>query len=80
MSGSGKSEQEHVPHSSIQRKNPGSFWTFHVVFTQNNGKEMYQKCAAVRPIVVFPSSGQGHPTTVFCKISVRRSKFFAKNF
>ena len=43
MSGSGKSEQEHVPHSSIQRKNPGSFWTFHVVFTQNNGKEMYQK-------------------------------------
>ena len=35
-----------------------------------------RKCAAIRPIVgFFHSSGQGHPTTVFCKISVRRSKF-----
>ena len=34
-----------------------------------------KKCAVTRPIVVFHSSCQRHPTTVFCKISVRRSKF-----
>ena len=36
-----------------------------------------KKCAAIRPIVVFQNSGQGHvhPTTVFCKISVREANF-----
>ena len=73
MSGTGKSEQEHVPHFLHKNVNR----TFHVVVIQVKGKEMYKrKCAAIRPIVVFfHSSGQGHSTTVFCKISVRRSKF-----
>ena len=38
-----------------------SFWKFYVVVVQNNGKEMYKKCAArvkllfllIRPIIVF---------------------------
>ena len=63
--------------SSIKSENQEVFWTFHVAVMQINGKEMYKrKRAAIRPIVVFfHSSGQGHSTTVFCKISVRRSKF-----
>ena len=45
MSGSGKSEQEHVPHfeSSIKSENQEVFWTFHVAVMQINGKEMYKK-------------------------------------
>ena len=59
MSGSGKSDQE-------------VFWTFHV----STARKCTRKCAVIyRPIVVFHSSGQRDPTTVFCKISVRRSKF-----
>ena len=42
---------------------------------KSTARKCTRKCAAIRPIVVFHSSGQGHPTTVFCKISVRRSKF-----
>ena len=41
MSGSLKwseSEQEHVWNEEV----PGSFWKFHVVVVQNNGKEMYK--------------------------------------
>ena len=41
-SGSGKSEQESVPHFLLKMWKPGSFWTFHVVVMQNNGKEMYK--------------------------------------
>ena len=71
MSGTGKSEQKHVPHFLHKNENR----TFHVVLMQIKGKEMYKikRCAAIRPVVVFHNSG--HPTTVFCKISVRRSKF-----
>ena len=40
---------------------PGSFWKFHDVVVQNNGKEMYKKVCCtckvafllIRPIVVF---------------------------
>jgi len=46
-----------------------------VVYVSNEYIKYTKKCAAIRSIVVFHSSGQGHPTTVFCKISVRRSKF-----
>ena len=42
---------------------------------KSTARKCTRKCAAIWPIVVFHSSGQGHPTTVFCKISVRRSKF-----
>ena len=56
MSGSGKSEQERFTLQSCK----------------STARKCTRKCAAIRPIVVFHSCGQGHPTTVFCKISVRR--------
>ena len=59
MSGSGKNEQER---STLQS-------------CKSTARKCARKCGAIRPIVVFHSSGQGHPTTVFCKISVRRNKF-----
>ena len=49
MSGSVKwseSEHEHVWHFLHKTRNeevPGSFWKFHVVVVQTNGKEMYKK-------------------------------------
>ena len=43
MSGSGKSEQEDVPHFLHKTGKPGRFWTFHVVVMQNNEKEIYKK-------------------------------------
>ena len=42
---------------------------------KSTARKCTRKCAVIRPIVVFHSSGQEHPTTVFCKISVWRSKF-----
>ena len=39
---------------------------------KSTARKCTRKCVAIRPIVVFHSSGEGHPTTVFCKISVRR--------
>ena len=69
MSGTGKSEQEHVPHFLHKNVNR----TFHVIVMQSKARKCTKKCAAIRPIVVFHNSG--HQTTVFCKISVRRSKF-----
>ena len=42
---------------------------------KSTARKCTRKCAEVWPIVVFHSSGQGHPMTVFCKISVRKSKF-----
>ena len=36
-----KSEREHVRH--FLKKRVRSFWKFHVVVVQNNGKEMYKK-------------------------------------
>ena len=44
MSGSEKkSEREHVRHSSIKCVTKiRSFWKFHVVVVQSNGKEMYK--------------------------------------
>ena len=45
MSGSEKKTHEHVRH--FLHKTCDSFWKFHVVVVQNNGKEMYEKrCAA----------------------------------
>ena len=43
MSGSGKSEQEHVPHFLHKSENQEVFWTCHVAVMQINGKEMYKK-------------------------------------
>ena len=59
MNGSGKSEQERFTLQSCK----------------STARKCTRKCAAIRPIVVFHSSGQGLPTTVFCEISVRRKKF-----
>ena len=50
MSGSGKSEQKHAcatQVSSIKCENQEVFWTFHVVFTQIIGKDMYKKVCNV---------------------------------
>ena len=70
MNDSGKSEQEHVPHSCI--KSDVSRCS-HAI--NSTARKCTRNCAAIRPIVVFHSSGQVHTTTVFCKITVRRSKF-----
>ena len=43
MNGSGKREQEHVPHSCIKSENKEVSGPFHVVAMQLNGKEMYKK-------------------------------------
>ena len=37
-----KREQEH-----------GSFWKFHVVFVQNNSKEMFKKVCCTRKVVIL---------------------------
>ena len=66
MSGTGKSEQEHVPHFVHKNVNRTSW--------KSKARKCTKKSAAIRPIVVFLFFS-GHPTTVFCKISVRRSKF-----
>ena len=64
--------------SSIKRDNHREFWTFHVVVMENKGKEMYKRVC--RPIVVFHSSGQGHPTTVQSVKCLFREANFAQNF
>ena len=76
ISGSGKSEQEHVPHFlHTKSENQEVSGRFTWQSCKSTARKCTRKSAAIRPIVVFHSSGQGHPTTVFCKISVRRSKF-----
>ena len=61
--------------SSIKRENKEAAGCFTFSSCETTARKCTKKCAAIRPIVVFHSSGQGHPTTVFCKMSVRRSKF-----
>ena len=75
MSGSGKSEQEHVPHFLHEVKTRKFSGRFTLQSFKSTARKCTRNCAAIKPIVVFHSAGQGHPTTVFCKISVRRSKF-----
>ena len=43
MSGSGKSEQDHVPHFLHKKLKPGSFLDVSRAVMQINGKEMYKK-------------------------------------
>ena len=62
--------------SSIKRDNQEVSGRFMLQSCKSMARKCTKKCASIRPIAVFHSSGQGlHPTTVFCKISVRRSKF-----
>ena len=65
--------------SSIKSENQEVFWTFHVAVMQINGKEMYKKCVAIRPIVVFHSSGQGHPTFNFSHFIHRVRLFYVES-
>ena len=64
---------------SIKSENQEVFRTFHVAVMQINGKEMYKKPAAIRPIVVFHSSGQGHPTFNFSHFTHRVRLFFVES-
>ena len=64
---------------SIKSENQEVFWTFHVAVMQINGKEMYKNFAAIRPIVVFHSSGQGHPTFNFSHFTHRVRLFFVES-
>ena len=52
MSGSRKSEQEHVPHF-LHKTWTESFWTFHVVVMQIKGKEMYLKSVLQLDLLLF---------------------------
>ena len=49
MSGTGKSEQEHVPHFLHKNVNR----TFHVVVMQIKGKEMYKKSVLQLDLLLF---------------------------
>ena len=69
MSGSEKSEQEHVPHFLQKNVKTTKF------LDVSRCSHANQRQGNVQKSVVFHSSGQCHPTTAFCKISVRRSKF-----
>ena len=60
--------------SSIKRENKEAAGCFTLSSGKTTARKCTKKCAAIRPIVVFHSSGQGHPTTVFCKMSVRRNR------
>ena len=63
MSGSRKSEQEHVPHFLHKKvKTRKFFGRFTLQSCKSTAGKCTRKCAAIRPIVVFHSSGQGHPT------------------
>ena len=64
---------------SIKSENQEVFWAFHVAVMQINGKECTRKCAAIRPIVVFHSSGQGHPTFNFSHFTHRVRLFFVES-
>ena len=52
-SGSGKSEQKHVPRFLYKTWKPGTFWTFHVVVMQISGKEMYKKVCCNKAYCCF---------------------------
>ena len=71
-----KSEQEHVPHFFHEKWKPGSFLDDSRCSHANQHQGNVQESVLQLDLLLFfCSSGQGHPTTVFCKISVRRSKF-----
>ena len=74
-----RSEREKYDMSSIKKCNQlRSFWKFHVVVVQNNGKEKYKKVCCtcnvafllIRPIVVFHPSPAAfaaqHYAFIFC--------------
>ena len=74
MSGSGKSEQKHVPHflhENVNRKFLDVLRCTHANERQGN----VQKIVLQLDVLLFFTILPGHPTTVFCKISVQRSKF-----
>ena len=73
MSGSGKSEQEHVP--QVKTRTDVSRCS-HANQRQGNVQESVLQLDLL--FSVFHSSGQGHPMTIFCKISFRRSKYCLK--
>ena len=76
MSGSGKSEQEHVPQVKT-RKFSGRFTLQSCCSHANQRQGNVQESVLQLDLLfsVFHSSGQGHPMTIFCKISFRRSKY-----
>ena len=56
MSGSEKGEQDHIQrflHKTCNSEVSGSFWKFHVVVVQNNGKEMHKKVCCRCKVVFF---------------------------
>ena len=54
--------------SSIERENHEVSGRFTLKSCKITARKCTKKCAAIRFFVVFHSSRQGHPTTVFCKI------------
>ena len=80
MSGSGKSKQEHVPHFLHKKWKPGSFRDVSRCSHANQRQGHVQERMVQLDLLLFFPQLQGHPTTVFCKISVRRNKFWLKIF
>ena len=46
---------------------------------KSTARKCTRKCAAIRPIVVFHSSGQGHPTSNFSHFTHRVRLFFVES-
>ena len=53
MSGSGKSEQEHVRHFLHKTWKPGSFYTFHVVVMKKQRQENIRKSVLQLDLLLF---------------------------
>ena len=80
MSGSGKSEQEHVPHFLHKKVKTRKFSRrFTLQSCKSTARKCTRKCAAIRPIVVFHSFGQGHPTINFSHFTNRVRLFFVES-
>ena len=80
MSGSGKSEQEHVPHFLHKKVKTRKFsGRFTLQSCKSSTRKCTRKCAAIRPIVVFHSSGQGRPTFNFSHFTYRVRLFFVES-
>ena len=79
MIGSGKVNKNMYHIFAIKSENQEVFWTFHVAVMQSTARKCTRKCAAIRPIVVFHSSGQGHPTFNISHFTHRVKLFFVES-
>ena len=64
---------------SIKSENQEVFGRFTLQSCKSTARKCTRKCAAIRPIVVFHSSGQAHPTFNFSHFTHRVRLFFVES-